>query len=207
MTYKKVCLINYKLNNISSVAKALKESEIEFDVLEDGKELINYSHIIIPGVGSFDAGVAQLKSQNFFRKLCEIKNNVKILGICLGMQLLFEQSEESSEKFISGLSLIKGKVKKISQSTSNKIYIPHIGWNTIDMKLDLKNIKLRTDKDFYFANSYYVEPKDQNIIKYVFRHGKYYPAVIQYKNYYGFQFHPEKSENGIHILKDFCNLD
>jgi len=207
LTYKKVCVINYRLNNISSVVKALKEYEIKFDLIEDGKELDNYSHIIIPGIGSFDAGVAQLKLQNFYDKLCNLKKSIKILGICLGMQLLFEESEESSKKSINGLSLIKGKVKKMDQSISKKVYIPHIGWNKIDLKLDVKNIKIKTDKDFYFANSYYVEPVDQNIVKYVFRHGKNYPAIVQHDNCYGFQFHPEKSGNGINILKDFCNLD
>ena len=69
------------------------------------------------------------------------------------------------------------------------------------------NIKIKTESDFYFANSYYVEPKDLKVIKYVFKHGKNYPAIVQFKNYYGFQFHPEKSVNGINVLKDFCNLD
>lgn len=207
MTHRKVCVINYKLNNISSVVKALKESEIKFDVLVDGDKLDDYSHIIIPGIGSFAAGVAQLKSQNFYDKLCDIDKSVKILGICLGMQLLFEESQESGKKFIAGLSLIKGKVKKMNQNISKRVYIPHIGWNKIDLKLDIKNIKIKTDKDFYFANSYYVEPEDETIVKYFFRHGKNYPAIVQYGNCYGFQFHPEKSDNGINILKDFCNLD
>lgn len=207
MKYKKICIINYKLNNISSIIKALKENNIQFDVLEDGSELEKYTHIILPGIGSFEAGVRQLKLQNFFQKLNKPKQDSKILGICLGMQLLFECSEESEDKSVAGLSLIKGKVKKMSENIDLKIYIPHIGWNKIENKSEIKNIKINTQNDFYFANSFYVNPDDKNIIKYTFQHGHTYPAAIQFKNYYGFQFHPEKSSSGIDILKNFCNID
>lgn len=209
LTHKKICIINYKLNNISSIIKALNEIGITFDVLENGEELNDYTHIIIPGIGSFEAGVKKLKSQNFYEKLSKIKikNNVKILGICLGMQLLFEESEESTNKLVSGLSFIKGKVKKMEENISKKIFIPHIGWNKIDKKSGINQFEIDIENDYYFANSYYVEPQDQNVIKYIFKHGKHYPAVIQSGNCYGFQFHPEKSDNGIKIIKHFCSLD
>ena len=203
---KKICLIDYKLNNISSVIKALNECKVSFDVIEDGKNLGDYSHIILPGIGSFEAGVRQLKSQNFFEKLKNLKENTKILGICLGMQLLFEGSEECDNSEIRGLGLIKGKVRKMKDNLEAHIYIPHSGWNSIKKKKDMK-FDIKVDKDYYFANSYHVCPINKDDIKFVYKHGIEYCAVVNKEDYFGFQFHPEKSENGIRILNSFCKLD
>jgi len=203
---KKICIIDYKINNISSIKKAIQKTGHEFNVIENSEQLINYSHLILPGVGSFDAGIRQLKNLNFFEPLIKIKNKVHIFGICLGMQLLFEKSEESKNN-TSGLGIIKGTVKKISSYNNYNIFTPHVGWNNIYSAVGKNIFNINEKKDFYFSNSFYVDPEDKNLIQYYFLHGTEYPAVIKKDNIYGVQFHPEKSDEGIKILGDFCNLD
>ena len=203
---KKICIIDYKINNISSIKKAVQETGHEFDVIDNGEKLHHYSHVILPGIGSFDAGVSQLKKLNFFDLLIKNKNKINFFGICLGMQLLFEKSEESTND-IFGLGIIKGSIKKILSQKKQNIYTPHIGWNNIYSAKGKNIFKINEKKDFYFANSFYVNPDDKNLIEYSFFHGGEYPAVIKKENIFGVQFHPEKSEEGIKILNNFCNLE
>lgn len=202
---KKICIINYKLNNISSIKKALHEAGYEFDVVDNEKNFNKYSHIILPGVGTFDAGIEQLKNQKLFDLLIEQSKKKFIFGICLGMQLFFETSEESKKK-LRGLGIIKGSVRKIAKKKKINIYLPHMGWNNIYPKRKKNLFNLKLDKNFYFANSFFCDPTDKNIVEYYFLHGSEYPAVVKKNNIYGAQFHPEKSEEGIKILKYFCSL-
>ena len=203
---KKICIIDYKINNISSIKKAVKETGYDYDVIDDGNSLYKYSHIILPGIGSFDAGVNQLKKLNFFEILKENINKINFFGICLGMQILFERSDENGSQ-LDGLSILKGTVKKIEEQKKFSVYCPHLGWNSIYSSKDKNLFNVSTKKDYYFANSFYVDPIDKNIIEYLFYHGAEYPAIIKKDNIYGVQFHPEKSKDGIKILKDFCNLN
>ncbi len=202
---KKICIIDYKINNISSIIKAVRESGYDFDLISHNGSFKNYTHIILPGVGSFDSGINQLKKLALFEPLINNINNKFFLGICLGMQLLFEKSEESKDN-ISGLGLIKGSVKKIISYKNSNIFNPHVGWNNIYSKKSKKIFRIDEKKDFYFANSFYVDPDDKNLIEYSFFHGSEYPAVIKKDNILGVQFHPEKSDDGIKILNDFCRL-
>ena len=202
---KKICLIDYKINNISSIKKALQETGHEFNVIDNGEQLDNCSHVILPGIGSFEAGVRQLKQLNFFEPLIKNKNKIYLFGICLGMQLLLEKSEENKNAS-NGLGIIKGSVKKILAKKKFNVYCPHIGWNNIYAK-DSKNLfNINEKKDFYFANSFYADPDDKNLIEYYFFHGAEYPSIIKKDNIFGVQFHPEKSKEGIKILNDFCSL-
>jgi len=202
---KKICIIDYKINNISSIKKAVKETGYEYDVIDNGNLLYKYSHVILPGIGSFDSGVNQLKKLNFFNILKDKIEKINFFGICLGMQILFERSDEN-ESQLAGLSILKGSIKKIKEQKNFSVYCPHLGWNNIYSSKDKNLFNVSTEKDFYFANSYYVDPIDKNIIEYLFYHGAEYPAIIKKNNIYGVQFHPEKSKDGIKILKDFCNL-
>ena len=202
---KKICIIDYKINNISSIKKAVQETGHKFNVIDNGEQLDNYSHVILPGIGSFEAGVRQLKRLNFFEPLIKNKNKIYFFGICLGMQLLLEKSEEDKNGS-NGLGIIKGSVKKILAKKNFNVYCPHIGWNNIYAK-DSKNLfNINEKKDFYFANSFYVDPDDKNLIEYYFFHGAEYPSIIKKENIFGVQFHPEKSKEGIKILNDFCSL-
>ena len=109
---KKICIINYKINNISSIKKAISSIGFDFDEVENGRELDKYTHIILPGIGSFDTGISQLKKLDLYSKLINLSNKSFIFGICLGMQLFFEKSEESKEN-ATGLGIIKGNLKKL----------------------------------------------------------------------------------------------
>ena len=184
----------------------MRQTQNEFDIIDDGTKIHNYSHIILPGVGSFDAGIQQLKELKFYDNLVKNKNNISIFGICLGMQLLFEKSEESKSD-TCGLGFIEGSVKKIISKEKHNIFTPQIGWNNIYSKSKKNVLNINEDEDFYFANSFYVKPVDINIIQYYFLHGDEYPAVIKKGKIYGVQFHPEKSDEGICILKYFCNTN
>ena len=206
---KKTCVIDYSINNIASICKALDKINQNYQVIDNGKNLKHFSNIILPGVGSFDKGINELKKRNFYSEIKNLPKTKFILGICLGMQLLFTKSEESLDKNISGLNLIKGEVVKLKIDKKNNIFVPHVGWNAIYQKSNEKNdfwMIENEDDTFYFANSYIVEPVNSDIIKYFFNHGKSYPAIIQDKNIFATQFHPEKSQNGMKILKKFCEL-
>ena len=198
---KKLCIIDYGINNIHSVGKALSRAEINFKIINNANKLNNFTHVILPGVGSFDVGIKKLKERNFYNFL-KNNNNLKIFGICLGMQLLFDSSEESlfGEK---GLGLIKGKVVKMKSYKKQNIYIPQIGWNELSKANKSELMNELNKQSFYFVNSYYVDPEDKDIIKFNYLHGKFYPAIIKKDNIFATQFHPEKSDNGLSIFKDF----
>ncbi len=206
---KKTCIIDYSINNIASISKALDKINQKYEVIESGKSLKYFSNIILPGVGSFDKGIDELKKRNFYKELINLPETKFILGICLGMQLLFTKSEESIDQNVHGLNLIQGKVIKLKIDKKNNIFVPHVGWNSVYKNNQGENDfwKIENEDDtFYFANSYIVEPINSKIIKYFFNHGRDYPAIIQDKNIFATQFHPEKSQNGMKILKRFCEL-
>ena len=205
---KKICVVDYGVNNISSICKALKKINENFVVISEKNKIKDFSNIILPGVGSFDTGMNVLKKKGLDVSLKKAAQNGQfIFGICLGMQLLFNKSEESIEN-IDGLNILKGIVSKIKFDNLNNIHVPHIGWNLI-FESDNNNFNLfekDEKKDFYFVNSYYVIPENKDIIKYYFKHGKNYAAIIKDNNILATQFHPEKSINGLSILKKFCRF-
>ena len=205
---KKACVIDYGINNISSVCKALKNINQDYTVISEADKILNFDNIILPGVGSFDSGMNSMNKKGFDEYLRKAASNGKfILGICLGMQLLFSKSEESISD-TKGLNILEGSVSKIEIDKHNGIYVPHVGWNSIyeSENNDISLININDSKDFYFVNSYHVVPEDRKIIKYYFRHGKEYAAIIRKENIIATQFHPEKSKNGLIILNNFCNL-
>ena len=205
---KKVCVVNYGINNISSVCKALKNINQDYTVVSEANKILNFENIILPGVGSFDSGMHSMSKRGFDKYLKKAASKGQfILGICLGMQLLFSRSQESTSD-TKGLNVLKGNVSKIEIDKHNGIYVPHVGWNSIfeSETNDLNLIDGNDSKDFYFVNSYHVVPEDKKIIKYYFRHGKEYAAIIRNENIIATQFHPEKSKNGLIILNNFCNL-
>ena len=205
---KKACVVDYGINNISSVCKALKNINQDYTVISEADKILNFDNIILPGVGSFDSGMNSMNKKGFDEYLKKAASNGKfILGICLGMQLLFSKSEESISD-TKGLNILEGSVSKIEIDKHNGIYVPHVGWNSIyeSENNDISLININDSKDFYFVNSYHVVPEDRKIIKYYFRHGKEYAAIIRKENIIATQFHPEKSKNGLIILNNFCNL-
>lgn len=205
---KKVAIIDYGINNISSFEKAFSKINIQTEVVTNSEDLKKFSHLVLPGVGSFDWGVKNLKKQGLFEEIKSLsKKGHNILGICLGMQLLFQKSEES-ENNITGLSLLEGRSRKLKKAEKKFIKIPHVGWNSLNIKKKEKILEyIENDSNFYFIHSYYVEPEDPEIITATCNHGIEFPSVIEDNNIIGIQFHPEKCQvNGLKILEKFLNL-
>ena len=201
---KEIIIIDYNIGNIDSVVSAVKILGFK-PLLTNNKEIIkNAEKIIMPGQGSFDYGMNQMKKLDILEILYSKISNKKTptLGICLGMHLLAELGHENNFK-TEGMGIIKGEVKKIE----SKVRLPHIGWNENSIKIEdpiLKDIK--NNSDFYFAHSFYFDCEEKNIIAQS-TYGKTFPSIIKKNNVYGVQFHPEKSlKNGIKILDNFLKI-
>ena len=181
--------------NILSLQKILNFCGYESDIIKSSKDLENYDAYILPGIGSFDNPLNKLKNMSlldFFSRSENFKDK-KLIGICSGMQILFEESEEGENL---GLGLIPGKVKKIKDI---KYKIPHMGWNVVESKKPEFNL---LDKKFYFAHSYFVDC-DKKFIIASCEYDIYFPAIVNINNIWGIQFHPEKSHlNGIELFKN-----
>lgn len=204
MFYKKLVIIDYKMGNISSVYNALKYLNIPVQLTNNKKKIKESSGIILPGVGSFGDAVKNIKELNIFELLItELNKGKPYLGICLGLQLLFERSEEY--KKCKGFSIFKGEVVRFKEKG---IKIPHIGWNQILIKRKnpmYKNIK--NNSYFYFVHSYYAKPKDNNIVSTTTFYGEEFVSSIYKDNIYAVQFHPEKSqEDGLKLIKNFADF-
>ena len=203
---KPICIIDYGSGNIQSIVNALNFLGISSNIISDPKKLSFYDKIILPGVGSFEYAKKNLDKSFFSNSIIELVNskNIKLLGICLGMQLLYDYSEE--DYGCKGLGIISGNVSKIK--IKKNLRVPNIGWRKVKIKKAsslLSNIKV--DPIFYFVHSYGCENVDKNIVSGVLSYGKNYDVIIETENIFGTQFHPEKSQTaGLQILKNFSDL-
>jgi len=193
------------MGNIHSVKKALELYGAKIKVTNSPKEIAACKKIVLPGVGAFGDAMQELDKQGLSALIKnEIKNKKPFLGICLGMQLLFEKSEEAHN--CKGLGIIKGEVKKFS---ANGLKVPHMGWN--QMKKINNECPLLKGVDegafVYFCHSYYPKPRDEFAIASSCEYGTSFPCVVWRDNVYGAQFHPEKSQAvGLKIMENFVNL-
>ena len=196
-----ISIVDYGMGNLRSVQKAL-EYIGEQAVITNDKEIIMKSNgIIVPGVGAFPDAMENLKKTGMDKVIISAaKENKPLLGICLGMQLFFESSDEVILK--SGLGILKGKVTKIKAD----VKIPHMGWNSLSLKNKSPILNGTTQGSFvYFVHSYYVSSIDSKSLNAVCNYGVRIPAVISLNNIFGVQFHPEKSgEAGINMLRNFA---
>ena len=180
--------------NVMSLKKILNYSGFDCEIINSKENIKTYDTYILPGIGSFDNPINRLKEislLNFFSDLKNFKNK-KLIGICSGMQILFKKSEEGVN---NGLNLIPGEVKKFDNI---KFKIPHMGWNQIHSASSKFNF---LEKKFYFAHSYYADCDKKNIVAEC-KYGITFPAIVNMKNIWGIQFHPEKSHlNGIELFK------
>ena len=209
-----IAVIDYGMGNLRSVQKSLEFVGAKVVVTHDPDLILNADSVVLPGVGSFKDCMSNLKELNLIGPIRKFIDGGKpFLGICLGLQVLFEESEEYGP--VAGLGILPGKVVKFSRNISETkngqlIKVPHMGWNKIEVKKKeplFENIDVIAPY-FYFVHSYYVVPKDKNIVATVTNYGIEFVSGIQYKNIYAFQFHPEKSQTmGLALLERFSNLN
>ncbi len=213
-----IAIIDYGMGNLRSVQKALEVSGAKTRVTSDPKDLQKCSKIVFPGVGAFGPAMRELKR---LKLVAPIKNAISagkpFLGLCLGLQLLFEKSEEASG--VKGLCVLEGESKRFEftkderRRTRDALKIPHMGWNNIVHRPSSIVPRMRVldgvpDGSYmYFVHSYYVKPKDRSAILTTTDYGIDFVSGICKDNIYGFQFHPEKSQEiGLRILKNFVNF-
>jgi len=201
-----IAIIDYGMGNIHSVNKALQLYGAKTLVTDKPKEIIDCAKAVLPGVGAFDDAMQELKKQGLLTVIANhIKNKKPFLGICLGMQLLFEESQEA--KLAKGLGVLKGTVKRFTDKDGLKV--PHMGWNQLrkitgDCPL-LSGIP--DNAHVYFCHSYYPQPASKNLIAAATDYGKEFASIVWQDNVYGVQFHPEKSQTiGLKIIENFVNL-
>lgn len=200
-----IAIIDYDAGNIKSVEKALLALGEEAIITRDPKVLLEADHVILPGVGSFGDAMDKLCHYGLVETIKQIvQKGTPFLGICLGLQLLFEESEES--KGVKGLGLLKGKILRIPDGPGLKI--PHIGWNSL--KFPHKGrlfLGLPEESYVYFVHSYYLKAAEEEIVTATTEYGTLIHASVEKNNIFGCQFHPEKSsEVGLTILKNFIAL-
>jgi glutamine amidotransferase len=193
----KFAVIDYGASNMFSLLSSLRRLNVDVDVISKKRDLGKYSAIILPGVGSFSSACEKMEKVK--NKIIDaIEEGIPLLGICLGLQLMFERSEEGPG---DGLGILEGEVIRFR----NGVKIPHMGWNSV--KLNNDSILLNyvyEPRWVYFAHSYYPEPKDDSIKIGTTFYGSTFTSVVEKKNVFGTQFHPEKSGDvGKKILENF----
>ena len=203
-----IIIIDYGVGNLLSISQAVEKCGFKFSITSDEKTISQASHIILPGVGAFSAGMNALTKNKFDLAINnEIQKGIPILGICLGFQMFFSESNEHG--FHKGLGLIDGKVKILRECEGyNNQIIPNTGWRKLKASsLDGIFKGYNNDNFFYFIHSYYIEPNDTKIItSQCLYEGIKINASIQKDNIFGLQFHPEKSGDiGLNILKNFID--
>lgn len=214
MNKKKVVIIDYGHGNLYSINQVCIHLGYKPIISSDEKEILSADSLILPGVGAFKVAMDELANKDLIEPIKEfVKKGNNMMGVCLGMQLLFETSEEFGIN--NGLGLINGNVKKFPSSLNGKkIRIPQIGWNKIFKDKSINKwentpLKEISEEDYmYFIHSYYANPSDaKDILSFSNYQDINYCTSVQKENIFGFQFHPEKSaEKGITIYKNFLKL-
>lgn len=205
-----ITIVDYGLGNLGSIKNMLKKIGVRADVTDDHDKILEADKLILPGVGAFDDGMENLDSKGLIKILNQkvIQEKTPILGICLGMQLMTEGSDEGK---LPGLGWIEGSAKKFSsQSNGEKIRIPHMGWNILQPSNGSENTIFKSDFEelrFYFVHSYYVNIKNQEENAGLTEYGQKFVSAFKKDNIIGMQFHPEKSHKfGMSILKNFIDI-
>lgn len=206
------CIIDYKAGNISSVANALGFLGEEYHITSDPDEIKGAERVILPGVGSFGDAINNMKSSKLDNVIYDIVDKkVPFLGICLGLQLLFEGSDESPG--VPGLGIFKGQIRSFRTAPIGELKVPHVGWNSlvnytqdtiIGKALSLPN----TNPYVYFVHSFYLDSPQTEIISAQTEYGITFQSAIQHGHVMACQFHPEKSgDTGLKILSEFLRFN
>ncbi len=204
-----ICIVDYGVGNIQAFLNLFTRLGIKAQRASTKKTLTEASHLVLPGVGHFDHAMEKLNNSGLREPLenLVIGSNIPILGICVGMQMLAKNSEEG---VLSGLGWVSGKVRAFSKNPkSSKLSLPHMGWNTLDLKKSdlLSTQDMDKLSQFYFLHSYYFDADDKSIVSATSNYGFNFDAVISQKHIHGVQFHPEKSHKwGQDLLINFSNF-
>ncbi|MBI5492670.1 MAG: imidazole glycerol phosphate synthase subunit HisH [Deltaproteobacteria bacterium] len=199
-----IAVIDYDMGNLRSVTKALEKVGAKATVTRDPKIIREASHVVLPGVGAFKDCMRNLSDYGLVEPILKaIEAGKPFLGICLGLQLLFDESAEFGRH--KGLGVIKGKVVRFPEG---ELKVPHMGWNNVSVKKDSALLKnLPEEPFFYFVHSYYAVPVDKGVDLTTTGYGVEFTSSIEKDNVMACQFHPEKSQRaGLKVLKNFSEL-
>ena len=200
-----VAIIDYDAGNIKSVEKAIAYLGKEAVITRKPEEILKADHVILPGVGAFGDAMDKLEKYGLIPVIEQVvAKKTPFLGICLGLQLLFEKSAETPG--VKGLGILKGEIKRIPEEEGLKI--PHIGWNSLKFPKEGKLYQgLESDSYVYFVHSYYLEAEDDEIVAATTEYGTLIHASVEKENVFACQFHPEKSSViGLKILENFLQV-
>ncbi len=198
-----ISIIDYGMGNLRSVQKAFEKVGAQVMVSSNPKDILKADKVVLPGVGAMAPAMKKLQELGLVDAIGQtIKAGKPFLGICLGLQLLFEKSSEGGN--VEGLKILEGSVERFTQ-----LKVPHMGWNQIKIQSGGKNLfkDVSNEANVYFCHSYFVEPQDKSIAASLTNYGIDYVSSVAKGNIWGVQFHPEKSQTvGLQILKNFAQL-
>lgn len=200
-----IAIIDYDAGNIRSVEKALQFLGQEVKITRDREEILGADKVVLPGVGSFGDAMGKLHQYGLVEVIRQVaEKKTPFLGICLGLQLLFERSDESPG--VEGLGILKGEILRIPEGEGRKI--PHMGWNSLELRNQGRLFAGISGEPYvYFVHSYYLKARDEQIVKATTEYGGTIHASVEQDNIFACQFHPEKSsDTGLKILKNFVEL-
>lgn len=201
-----IAIIDYDAGNIKSVEKALQKLGADVVITKDAQEILQADKVILPGVGAFGDAMANLKKFGLNKVIYEVvEKGTPFLGICLGLQLLFERSDETPG--VAGLGILKGEILRIPDKDDLKI--PHMGWNSLHLQNQGRLFMGLSEQSYvYFVHSYYLKAEDEQIVKATTDYSVNIHASVEKDNVFACQFHPEKSSDvGLKILKNFVELN
>ncbi|MCI9634240.1 MAG: imidazole glycerol phosphate synthase subunit HisH [Ruminococcus sp.] len=200
-----IAIVDYDAGNIKSVEKALLLLGQDVKITDNGQEILSADKVVLPGVGAFGDAMGNLKRRGLVPVLRETaQKGIPFLGICLGLQLLFERSDEASG--VEGLGILPGEILRIPPKEGLKI--PHMGWNSLHLEHGGRLFENVPEQSYvYFVHSYYLKAREEEIVKASAEYGVHIHASVEKGNVFACQFHPEKSsEVGLRILKNFVEL-
>lgn len=199
----KIAIFDFGAGNLFNLHQSLlRNGAHTVDIIRTLNELEDYDGLVLPGVGNFDSAISSIQKDSISLNAA-VDRGMPILGICLGLEMLFNKSEEG---ILDGLKVLDGDVLMLPKT---KVKVPHIGWNNLRILKTESNLLKGIPQDswVYFVHSYHIEPQDENLIAAITDYGSTLPVVIERSNLFGTQFHPEKSGKiGAQIMKNFVNI-
>lgn len=202
-----ICIVNYGIGNFRSLERVLSKIGVRYQITDQTADFGRASHIILPGVGRFETAMRTIREKNLDKSIIKYaQNGTPILGVCLGLHILSEFSEEG---MIEGLGLLKGKVVKKNPIDKDKFKVPNVGW--VPIKVDKRSLLLSDlyfKKNYlYFSNLYGMKAKNKKFVSSIYKFDDDYVASMEMDNIFGTQFHPEKSgEIGVKLIKRFLEI-